>query len=307
MHTAQVANWGEAPKYLEVESPPAPPTDSNLVQIKLTAAGLPQVARSRASGKHYTSTALPHTVGVDGVGTTSSGQPVYFSTLATGGSFSEYINVPKHAMWPLPEALDPVQVAALLNPAMSSWMALRTRTTNLPEKFTVLIMGVTSASGSIAISLARSLGAGKVIGVARNLAKLVELDLDETIQLMDPVEKTDFSNLGDVDVVLDYLYAKPTEHLFGSLKSKVLVQYVHIGGLAGLELNLPGAILRAKDIRITGAGPGSWGFPQLGKEIPGLLEGLKGVMKKQSVKIVKLEDVEKAWGEKSEERMVFVP
>jgi len=83
-------------------------------------------------------------------------------------------------------------------------MALRTRTTNFPEKHTVLIMVATSASGSIAICLARSLGAGKVIGVARNLAKLAELDLDETIQLMDPVEKTDFSNLGDVDVVLHY-------------------------------------------------------------------------------------------------------
>ena len=94
--------------------------------------------------------------------------------------------------------------------------------------------------------------------------------------------------------------------MFRSLKSKVPVQYVHIGGLAGLELNLPGAILRGKDIRITGAGPGSWGFPQLGKEIPGLLETLKGV-KKQSLKTVKLEDVERAWGEKSEERMVFVP
>ena len=98
-------------------------------------------------------------------------------------------------------------------------------------------MVATSASGSIAICLARSLGGGKVIGVARNLAKLAELDLDETIQLMDPVEKTDFSNLGDVDVVLDYLFAKPTENLLGSLKSKVPVQYVHIGGLAGLELN----------------------------------------------------------------------
>ena len=76
MLTVQVANWSEKPKHLEVESPPAPPADSNLVQIKLTATGLPQVARSRASGKHYTSTALPHTLGVDGVGTTSSGQPV---------------------------------------------------------------------------------------------------------------------------------------------------------------------------------------------------------------------------------------
>lgn len=103
-------------------------------------------------------------------------------------------------MWPVPEGMDPVQASALLNPAMSSWMALRTRTTNLPSTFTALVMGATFASGSIAISLARSLGAGKVVGVARNLATLETLDLDEKIVLQDPVEKTDFSKLGNVDV-----------------------------------------------------------------------------------------------------------
>jgi NADPH:quinone reductase-like Zn-dependent oxidoreductase len=202
--------------------------------------------------------------------------------------------------------MDSVQASALLNPAMSSWMALRTRTTNLPSTFTALVMGATSASGSIAISLARSLGAGKVVGVARNLATLETLDLDEKIVLQDPVEKTDFSKLGNVDVVLDYLYGEPALHLLKQLKSGVPVQYVHIGGLAGLTLELPGAVLRSKDITIRGAGPGSWSMHHSTKEIPGLLEALKG-MKKQSVRVVKLEDVEKVWDEKNGDRMVFVP
>ena len=306
MHTAQVTTWGQAPKYIEVDSPAIPPADSNLVQVKVIATGLPQVVRSRASGKHYSSTGLPHTPGVDGVGTTSSGQIVYFSSFATGGSFAEFVNVPKQAVWPLPEGMEQVQAAALLNPAMSSWMALRTRTTNLPSNFTALVMGATSASGSIAISLSRSLGAGKVMGVARNVAALDALDLDDKIVLQNPVEKTDFSKLGNVDVVLDYLYGEPALQLLKQLKSSVPVQYVHIGGLAGQTLDLPGAELRSKDITIRGAGPGSWTMQQYAKEIPGLLEAMKG-LKKQSVRVVKLEDVEKAWEEKVGDRMVFVP
>ncbi|KAE9367550.1 quinone oxidoreductase [Stipitochalara longipes BDJ] len=306
MHTALVTKWGEIPKYLEVDTPPVPSADSDTIQVKLVASGVHQVVRSRAEGTHYSARTLPHVPGVDGVATTSEGKYVYFSTLATGGSMSEFINVPKKDTRPLPEGLDPVQVAALLNPAMSSWMAMQTRTSNLPKNFTVLIMGATTISGTIAISLVRSLGAAKVIGVARNIAALETLGLDETIQLTEPAEKTDFSKLGDVDVILDYLWGPPTVHLFNQLASKIPVQYVQIGSMAGLEANLASANLRSKNITVRGAGPGSWTFPQLVGEYGNILNALKSV-KKQEVNVVKLADIEKVWNEKSATRTVFVP
>lgn len=306
MHTALVTKWGELPKYVEVDTPPVPSADSDLIQIKMVASGLHQVAKSRAAGTHYSARTLPHVPGVDGVATTSDGKYVYFSTIGAGGSMSEVINVPKKDTTPLPEGLDPVQVAALLNPTMSSWMAMRTRTFDLPEKFTVLIMGATTMSGTVAVPLVRSLGAAKVIGVARNVAALEKLDLDEMIQLMDSAEKTDFSKLGDVDVVLDYLWGPPTAHLFNQLASKVPVQYVQIGSMAGLEANIISANLRSKQITIRGAGPGSWTIPQLEGEYGNILNALKGV-KKQEVSVVKLADIEKVWNEGSKTRMVFVP
>lgn len=306
MHTALVTKWGELPKYVEVETPPVPSADSDLIQIKMVSSGLHQVAKSRAAGTHYSAKTLPHVPGVDGVATTSDGKYVYFSTIATGGSMSEIINVPKKDTTPLPEGLDPVQAAALLNPAMSSWMAMQTRTFDLPEKFTVLIMGATTMSGTIAIPLVRSLGAAKVIGVARNVAALEKLELDETIQLEDSAEKTDFSKLGDIDVVLDYLWGPPTAHLFNQLASKVPVQYVQIGSMAGLEANIASANLRSKQITMRGAGPGSWTFPQLVGEYGNILNALKGV-KKQDVRVVKLADIEKVWNEESKTRIVFVP
>jgi len=306
MHTALITKWGEIPKYVEVDTPPVPAADSDLIQVKLVASGVHQVVRLRAEGTHYSAKTLPHVPGIDGVATTSDGKYVYISTLATGGSMSEVINIRKIDTRPLPEGLDPVQVAALVNPAMSSWMAMQTRTSNLPTNFTVLIMGATTMSGRLAIPLVRSLGAAKVIGLARNLTALEALDLDETIQLMDPAEKTDFSKLGDVDVILDYLWGPPTAHLFNQLASKVPVQYVQIGSMAGEEANLASANLRSKNITMRGSGSGAWTLPQLIGEYSNILNALKSV-KKQEVNVMKLADIEKVWSEKSSTRTVFVP
>ena len=306
MHTALVTKWGEMPKYVEVDTPPVPTSDSNFIQVKLVASGIHQVVKARAAGTHYSARTLPHIPGADGIGITAEGKYVYFSTIAFGGSMSEFINLPKAGIIPLPEGLDPVQAAALVNPAMSSWMAMQTRTSNIPKDFTVLILGATTMSGTIAIDIVRSLGAARVIGVARNVPALESLGLDETILLQNPVDKTDFSKLGDVDIVLDYLWGPPAVHLFNQIASTRPVQYVQIGSMAGLEANVPSANFRSKSITLTGAGPGSWTFPQLIGEYGNILNALKSV-KKQDIRLEKLEDVEKVWTEDSKKRIVFVP
>ncbi|KAF2813640.1 GroES-like protein [Mytilinidion resinicola] len=313
MHAAQVPAWGSPPVYVSIPEPPSTP---DTVQIKVLAAGLHRLVRSRAAGTHYSSKTLPHTPGTDGIGTLlTTGQRVYFSTFATGGSFADIVSVPAHAVTPVPDAVDTVQAAAMVNPALSSWMALRARMGGeaLPAGFTVLIMGATSASGGIAIEVARALGAGRVIGVARNAAKLATLGLDEAIALRDPVTETDFGTLGDVDVVLDYIYGAPALHLFKSLKSARPVQYVHIGSLDALEVSLPGSVLRSKNLTIRGSGPGAWSFKEMGKELPELLKAMPA-MEEQPVKVVPLSEVEKTWGEiggvRGESggfRIVFVP
>jgi NADPH:quinone reductase-like Zn-dependent oxidoreductase len=306
MHTAQVSAWGNPPKYIEVPTPELPSKESGLVQVKVLAAGVHNVVRSRAAGMHFSATTLPHIPGADGVGITSSGELVYFNAW-NSGSMSEIINVPSQVVTPLAEGSDPQKVAALLNPAMSSWMALRTRTQNLPKDFTVLILGVTSASGTIAINLARSLGAGKVIGVARNTKKLDALPLDQKIELLDPPENTDFSAMGDVDVVLDYVYGPATVKLLADLKPLKEVQYVEIGGLSASTMELPAALLRSKNVTLRGSAPGAWTMQQLGLELPNMLDAVSKLPNRE-LKVVKLKDIEKFWGEpKTEERAVVVP
>ncbi|KAF3914529.1 Zeta-crystallin [Arthrobotrys entomopaga] len=304
MHIAQVSQWAEIPKYVEAEIPEGPAADSDFIRVKLVAAGAHQIVRSRAAGTHYSSKTLPHVPGTDGVGITSDGQYVFFTAMGTG-SFREYTVIPKKTVYPLPEGIDPLQAAAFVNPGLASWMALRARTENLPQDFTVLIMGVTSASGATAIPFARALGAKKVIGVGRNPDTLAELDLDDTILLQKNVTETDFSKANDADVILDFLYGPVAEHLFKTIKPTKPVQYVHIGGLAGLEATIPGSVLRSNQITIRGAGPGSWSMGQLGKELPALLKAFTNV-KPRDVKAVPLSEIEKVWSyQKTDERVVY--
>lgn len=202
-----------------------------------------------------------------------------------------------------------MQVAALANPAISSWMALRTRVdlAILPKGFSVLVMGATSESGKIAVEFARHLGAGKLIGVARNAEKLASVGVDVAIVLKENVEETDFSGMGHVDVILDYIFSAPTLQLLKSLKAKVPVQFVHIGGLAGPTVELPGGLLRRMNLTIRGCGPGAWTFSQLVKEVPEMLEPVARLARRD-FSIVKLADVEEKWNQKiAGERIVYVP
>jgi NADPH:quinone reductase-like Zn-dependent oxidoreductase len=304
MHIAHVESWGSHPKCVEV---PVPETPADFIKVKLVATGIHRVVRSRASGRHQSSRGrpLPHVPGIDGVGTDPNGNLVYFLTFTTGGSFAEYINVPKEWVFPLPEGVDPILAAALVNPVLSSWMALTARCNDLKSGFSMAILGATSASGRMSIQLAKSMGAGKIIGIARNELKLSEIDLDERIILQDPADKTDFSPAADVDVILDYVYGPPAEQLLMAVKGRKPVQYVHIGSLGGLEIRLPGSVIRDKDITIRGSAAGSWSFADAHKEMPGLLEAMKS-FKATEVEVFKLTDVEKAWGEQAR-RVVIVP
>jgi NADPH:quinone reductase-like Zn-dependent oxidoreductase len=304
MHQAQIHEWGQAPKYLEVADPAAPSGDE--VRIKLLATGVHQVVKSRASGRHYSATSLPHVPGVDGVGETDDGQLVYWFSM-DHGTLSEYVNIPQRNVRPLPEGTDPIQAAGIVNPALSSWMAFQSRTNELPADFTVVILGATSASGRVAIQLARSLGARKVIGIARNKSALKTIGLDEIIVAADKPEDTDFSNIGDVDVILDYVYGPLAGHLLASLKSRRPTSYVHVGGLSQQDLLLPGAVIRSKNLTIRGSGPGAWAMHEMAKSIDKLLELVKDIPE-QPVTVAKLKDVEQKWTEPvAAGRLVFVP
>ncbi|KAF2757496.1 hypothetical protein EJ05DRAFT_391436 [Pseudovirgaria hyperparasitica] len=307
MKSVLVSSFDEPPRIANVVEP-GQPHDASTTQVHVLASGVHNVVRSRAAGRHYSATAahLPLNPGVDGVGRTSAGKVVYFSTMPNG-SFSEIINLPTHSLVELNPSADPVHVAAYVNPTMSSWMALQRRTVNLPEKFKVLIMGVTSASGRIAVDVSRRLGAGNVIGVARNASAMQGLGLDDTIVLKENIDEIDFSPANGADVVLDYLYGKPTQHLFRTLQSDKEIQWVHIGSLAGKALEVPASELRSKNLTLRGAGRGSWSIAEMKKELPDIVKFVAEDLGKRDIRVEKFDDVSVIWNQAVTERLVLVP
>ena len=154
--------------------------------------------------------------------------------------------------------------------------------------------------------LARALGAGRVVGAARNERALEELGLDRKIVIAEKVEETDFDDLDDVDVVLDYVYGPLAIHLFNSLKTPKPVQYVHIGALSEPEVMIHGGVLRGKDITIRGSGPGAWGMKAFAETLPELLRIVPS-LPEQPVEVAKFEDLEEGWKYTGPKRLVFVP
>ena len=310
MRAIQTTVWGQPPTFANDAAAPSAPAE-NEVRIKVIASGLHRLTRSQALGNHYSaqSLPLPYTPGIDGVGETPDGKLVFFTALSkmTGGAWAEEINVPKHALFPLKEGADPAQVAGLLNPGMSSWMALKSRVVDLPKDFTVVILGVTTQSGRVAANFARRLGAKTVIGVGRSADKMSSLGLDQSIVLAEDLKDTNWSKMGhDVDVVLDYLYGPVVVAALTALRSRNPVQYVNVGSMAGVETAFPSAMFRSKNLTMRGSGPGAWRAEAFAAEIPDLLAAVQELPHEGGIVNRKLTEVKEGW-EDEKGRTVFVP
>ena len=71
-----------------------------------------------------------------------------------------------------------------MNPAMSSWIALRRRITFAPGQ-RVLVLGATGNAGRMAVEIARHLGAGQVVAAGRDPERLAAVAADVTVSLDD--------------------------------------------------------------------------------------------------------------------------
>ena len=294
MHIAQVHSWGQPPTYKT--APDAPPAGPGQLRLKIVAAAVHRLVQARAAGLHFTAKTLPLDPSVDGMGLDEATGDLYYIPTFAASTFADYAIVDCARAIPVPKGTDAVTVAALCNPVMSSWMALRTRTWDLPADFSVLIIGVTGTSGRAAVTVARRLGAGKVIGVARDETKLKGItDLNGYIVQKDPPETSEFASIGHVDVVLDYVYGEVTAAVLAALKPERKTQYVQVGTVGDETMTLPAQVLRAKMLQLTGSAPGSWTMAELGREMTDIVKMAAGMERPADVFVKPLSDVEEFW------------
>lgn len=316
MKAAVVSTFDEAPHYQDFALPGRLRPDEVIVDV--VAAGLHPRVRSQARGSHYTSTdELPLVPGIDGVARDADGTLRYFVLPdTTVGSMAERTVIDVRRSVQLPAGANPVRIAAAMNPAMSSWVALRRRVDFRPGQ-RVLVMGATGNAGRLAIQVAKSLGAARVIAVGRGADRLASLGADAIVDLSGD-ERTVAAELGDAgkdaDVVLDYLWGQPThDALYAIVPRRVddgqLLSWVQIGSVAGLESAIPSAALRATRLQLIGSGQGSVSTRDIVDELAELARVVDSDAFTIGARAVPLKDVEHAWADAatSPDRIVITP
>ncbi|MEC0264949.1 zinc-binding alcohol dehydrogenase family protein [Paenibacillus anseongense] len=308
MHAAVVRSFDTAPKYEIVDTPI--PSEKNEVLIDVIATGLHPRVRSQANGSHYTSPdQLPLVPGSDGVGRMANGQFIYFVAPDSSiGTFAEKAVIDPRRSVALPDGVDPIRIAAAMNPAMSSWVAIRRRI-DFQQGQKVLILGATGNSGQMAVQIAKLLGASQVIGAGRDenrLNGLKDLGADVTVSLAgDPEEAAD--RLGEiaseVDVVIDYLWGKPAE------LAMLPLSWIQIGSIAGPTAAVPSVALRSANFCLLGSGQGSVSTSGYVAELPSLIDVIAaGKLEVNSISLP-LSKVEEVWNDAvyAGQRVVFIP
>jgi NADPH:quinone reductase-like Zn-dependent oxidoreductase len=319
MNAAVVTSFDEPPHYLTFATPQPASEDETLVDV--LAVGLHPRVRTGARGGHYTSSGtLPMIPGVDGVGRRSDGGLVYFAADDDVlGTMADRAVVDARRAIELPAGVDVAKVAAAMNPAMSSWVALRRRVP-LTADASVLVLGATGNAGTMAVQIARRLGAGRVVGAGRDQARLQALTVlgaDEVVRLTDDREATEAglaAAAADVDVVIDYLWGEPARAaMMALLRARAdrshALHWIQIGAIAGPTIELASVALRSANLRLVGTGQGSVAPRDYLAELPSLVAEIDSGALTVTPRSVALADVEAVWTqpETPGERVVFTP
>lgn len=268
MKAAVLYKFGETPRYDDFPDP-APGDGETLVRVQ--AAALENIDRAMARGDHYAAgqmiPALPAVMGFDGIGTLDDGRRVGFGGIRPPYGALAPLTVIKDGFYaPIPDGVDAPTAAAAPGSTLTALLPLKFAAKLQPGE-SVLVNGATGFAGRLAVQVANLLGAGRVIGTGRNpesLASLPALGADAVIDLAQPddavLDAFSAVTAGGCDVILDFLWGRPTELLLRALTPKELsfarkrTRLIHAGVMAGETIALAGEMLRTSGLEITGAG-----------------------------------------------------
>jgi NADPH:quinone reductase-like Zn-dependent oxidoreductase len=312
MKAAVVTVFGDAPEYAEFTEPE--PVDGEVV-AEIRAAAVSNLVRLGAAGKHYSSAAKPPMVaGVDAVAELPDGSLVYVPGVRSPwGTLAERAAVSLVAVRPVPDGLDPTQAAAVVNAAFASWMPL-TRILEPGATPTVLVLGATGAAGSVAVPIAKHLGARRVIAVGREgdaLRRTADRGADDVIPLDENLDAA-LARVGadGVDVVLDFLWGDTANTAIPALARNAphpqyRIDWVNLGALDGVQVPLDSTHLRMADLHVWGSGAGAYA-PERRRDLADAALDLaaRGVIE-VDIQRRNLADIAATWDDRG--RLVYIP
>jgi NADPH:quinone reductase len=167
------------PEVLRLEDAPVPEPGPGEVLVRVAAAGVNYADTRRRLGAYVEPTPLPWVVGSEvagtvaklGPGVTGAQEGQRVMALTAGGGYADYAIVFAQALLPIPPQLSFTQAAALPLQGLTAYYLLKLSGRLAPGE-SVLVHAAAGGVGTLAVQMAKLLGAGKVIATASTPAKL---------------------------------------------------------------------------------------------------------------------------------------
>jgi NADPH2:quinone reductase len=210
----RIRDWG-GPEVLElVEDVPVPVPGPDEVLVRVTHAGVNFADTHARENAYVARYELPLVPGAEVAGVVeraahghAAGDRVVALTGGTGG-YAELAAVPAATTFPIPDGVSDAVAVALLIGGLTAWHLYRTAA-KLADGESVVVHSAAGGVGSLAVQLAKRLGAGRVIATAssedkRALARELGADAVVDVTREDLADALVEANGGEpVDVVLE--------------------------------------------------------------------------------------------------------
>jgi NADPH:quinone reductase len=244
----QITEFGGPEVLQHVDLPDPEPSDAEVL-INVARAGINFADTHQRRDDYLAPAQLPLIPGMEISGTTPDGTRV--AALLPGGGYAELVAVPEAYLVPVPAEVGDDQAAGLLLQGLTAWTTLKV-SAHLEQGESVLIHAAAGGVGTLAVQLAKRMGAGTVIGTASSEAKrelAQRLGADATIDShADDLEAAILEANGGkpVDVVLEMCGGKAFEASYAALAPfGRLITY----GIASREPNEVSTARLARDTR----------------------------------------------------------
>ena len=180
MRAVQVTRFG-GPEVLEVvDDAPEPVIGAGMALLDVDRAGINFADTHQAEDTYLAPTTLPFIPGVEAAGRIGGRRVV---ALLAGGGYAERAAAPLATTFDVPDGVDDGTACALVLQGTTAWHILRTSARIQPGE-TVVVMAAAGGVGTLAVQLARTFGAGRVVAVASSPEKralAAELGADATV------------------------------------------------------------------------------------------------------------------------------
>jgi NADPH:quinone reductase len=163
MRAIQVERFG-GPEVLELVEVPDPVPDGDEILLEVTGVGVNYADTHQAENSYLSRSTLPFVPGSEVVGLAPDGTR-RCGFVTRGGGYAERAVVSAATSFVVPEPVSDPAALSLLVQGLTAWHLLRTSARMQPGE-SVVVHAAAGGVGSLAVQLARTWGAGRVIGTA---------------------------------------------------------------------------------------------------------------------------------------------